>query len=1581
LAIGTSPTIEDIPSQVVCNGSLVKSVIFKGSAGTQFSWKNNTSLIGLQPSGEGNINAFIGQNSTKEKLVATITVNPYVGTCKGKAKSFVISVNPSDDPTFNFSSSFTCKNSPVNPFPMIEGTSGGVFTSSPIGLFINSATGEIDVKKSLVNSYNITYVTRGLCSKAATVAMKINSFPTMENVSNQSICSGSMFNVVSFRGTPNTIYQWTNNQPSIGLAKTGTNDIEAFKAKEISSAGQSLTANVIVTPELDGCYGDPKNFTLTVNKTDNPSFVYTQTSFCVGDKNSIPFIQGTKNGTFSSSVGLSLNSSTGAIAIDKSTAGSYVVKYTTSGLCPKDSSVSIIINPKPVVNSIVSQQKCDGANFDPINFVGNASNYNWTSSEPSIGLMSTGSGNIPSFVASGTIRGGSSISSLVTVTPELNGCKGDSKVFSLIVNSQDDPSFTFLDNSFCITEQNPIPVVKGTQGGSFSFKPAGLVIDPKTGKVDIKNSKFGLYDVTYTTNGKCKADSTVKIGIGENPSINPPDFDNIRCEGDIFKAVKFSGNPGTVFEWTNNNTSIGIPATGIGDMPSFKARGTILGGIDTTATISVTPRIGICVGRTVTFKYKVKAKPKVEAGIYDFFTNSSRNKDTIFCKGGKATLVASGSSKVEDYYWFPNNTLSNSTGARVFASTDITQEYVVVGRNEYCVNSDTVKLTVVSPVVNTVIDTAVCAGTNFNTIKFSGNAYAKHFEWTNSNTKIGLLNSGADSISTFKGLISSSVAVEVGFISVTPKFTIQETGEQCKGTPTTFKLTVNKQDNASFTGYQSEYCGTESIVPSPTVTGTKGGFFAVSSKNLAINAATGQLFPSSSKSGEYFVTYTTSGQCSKVDSAKVIIRPQLKAMITGGDTICEGDLNAKIVLKGMNGLPPYVFTYKINDGLQQTISTDFGTDSVVLIVPKLKSGSYNYRIEQVQESSSFNCNVNLTSSTTLVVKPLPSATITGSTVVCVNSAEPEVTITGLNGTSPFTFTYAIDAVPQQQLTTKAGENFVKIKVPTNLKGLKTFSLIEVRDNGLLGCTQSLRQVPTVVVNVKSAPNATVSIAPKSVCLGSSAEVQFGGSNGNAPYEFTFRINGGQSQVVKSTIGNDKISLPITTSKVDTLIYEVIKVQDASTSTCKNEAIKSKDTIVIVPGAFVKQVSDLPICEGKNSDSIVFSGSNGTEFNWVNDNITIGLPALGKNSIPSFIGKNAPNSATIIVTPTTGACLGEQMKFRINVRPKPTPKVLGADNAICSGDSVKLVGLTPQGVSPRYTYYWSPDNTLSCFQCDTNYAKPTKTTNYKVTANDGRGCDFMLVVPIVVRNKPTVYGIDTTICGDPSLVKLKGYGAKSYTWSDGIQNNVAFMPQIGVTTYIVEGTDEFGCKNSDSVNVSVLTPPTAEMSADKLTGFAPLTVNFTNDSKNAVKYEWDFRNNEIITTDKKAPQTATFSKYGDYLVTLKAFNGGCVNVKELVVIVKKLDTLSIIKVPNIFSPNNDGKNDVFSITVNNAKTMRLQIFNRWGNIIHELTETMPYWDGKINGYDAGEGVYFYIFEVEDEAGQKQKGEGFIQLIRD
>ena len=69
-----------------------------------------------------------------------------------------------------------------------------------------------------------------------------------------------------------------------------------------------------------------------------------------------------------------------------------------------------------------------------------------------------------------------------------------------------------------------------------------------------------------------------------------------------------------------------------------------------------------------------------------------------------------------------------------------------------------------------------------------------------------------------------------------------------------------------------------------------------------------------------------------------------------------------------------------------------------------------------------------------------------------------------------------------------------------------------------------------------------------------------------------------------------------------------------------------------------------------------------------------------------------------------------------------------------------------------------------------------------------------------------------------------------------------------------------------------------------------------------------------------------------------------------------------------------------ISVKNAKTLHLSIFNRWGNVVYEITDTSPTWDGKINGYLADEGVYFYEYTIETQSGPPLKGNGFIQLIR-
>jgi gliding motility-associated-like protein len=89
----------------------------------------------------------------------------------------------------------------------------------------------------------------------------------------------------------------------------------------------------------------------------------------------------------------------------------------------------------------------------------------------------------------------------------------------------------------------------------------------------------------------------------------------------------------------------------------------------------------------------------------------------------------------------------------------------------------------------------------------------------------------------------------------------------------------------------------------------------------------------------------------------------------------------------------------------------------------------------------------------------------------------------------------------------------------------------------------------------------------------------------------------------------------------------------------------------------------------------------------------------------------------------------------------------------------------------------------------------------------------------------------------------------------------------------------------------------------------------------------------------------------------------------------------IEIPAGISPNGDGVGDALIITnVELFPNNNISIFNRWGNPVYEMTETSQTWDGSINGKDADEGVYYYQYEIEGSSGEKVKGQGYVQLIR-
>lgn len=89
----------------------------------------------------------------------------------------------------------------------------------------------------------------------------------------------------------------------------------------------------------------------------------------------------------------------------------------------------------------------------------------------------------------------------------------------------------------------------------------------------------------------------------------------------------------------------------------------------------------------------------------------------------------------------------------------------------------------------------------------------------------------------------------------------------------------------------------------------------------------------------------------------------------------------------------------------------------------------------------------------------------------------------------------------------------------------------------------------------------------------------------------------------------------------------------------------------------------------------------------------------------------------------------------------------------------------------------------------------------------------------------------------------------------------------------------------------------------------------------------------------------------------------------------------MSISNIFTPNNDGINDVFKITTKNITTLNCKIYNRWGILVGELKNANDIWDGRTTaGLECSEGVYYYVLTATADDGKEHEEKGFAQLVR-
>ena len=371
----------------------------------------------------------------------------------------------------------------------------------------------------------------------------------------------------------------------------------------------------------------------------------------------------------------------------------------------------------------------------------------------------------------------------------------------------------------------------------------------------------------------------------------------------------------------------------------------------------------------------------------------------------------------------------------------------------------------------------------------------------------------------------------------------------------------------------------------------------------------------------------------------------------------------------------------------------------------------------------------------------------------------------------------------------------------------------------------------------------------------------------------------------------------------------------------------------------------------------------------------------------------------------------QNVYKPNVVIVATPSVL-----TCLTTSVVLTNQSTTGIPPTTSfprsrpvigYLWEAPSPQQPKQLSTTY-DALGVGVYTLTGKDlNNGClaqktltltDAVDYPNVVLTNTDSpiidcgTLGYNFTVSTSPSLSTL------SYSWSQpsvavqsGNTSNKYLATVIGVYTVLVTNTVN-GCATNFTTPAVTIGSLTAKISSDKSFGYAPLTVNFTNNSfsgnnsTSSIVPVWNFGNGKYTPTVSAvngtlyATPSTTYTQPGTYTVTAIMSKGLCQAVTSTVIVVEIPSKLII---PNVFTPNGDKVNDVYILKTSNVSEITIKIYDRWGTKVYELTSSTGNieWDGK-NQYDVEcpQGTYFYNIKATGKDGQSWDEKGTINLFR-
>ncbi len=372
-----------------------------------------------------------------------------------------------------------------------------------------------------------------------------------------------------------------------------------------------------------------------------------------------------------------------------------------------------------------------------------------------------------------------------------------------------------------------------------------------------------------------------------------------------------------------------------------------------------------------------------------------------------------------------------------------------------------------------------------------------------------------------------------------------------------------------------------------------------------------------------------------------------------------------------------------------------------------------------------------------------------------------------------------------------------------------------------------------------------------------------------------------------------------------------------------------------------------ICAG---GTVTLTASGTGTFAWSTTTVNTSSVTVGSSGIYGVTLTNACGSANATIAVTNG--------------PQPTITVVPSQTVFCTGQTATLVAM---GSATSFTWVGGP-------------TAPTFTTTFAgiYTVNASSQCgntSAQVTVTFQVSPDISLSSSRTFLCpGDTATLKgtnLSGGGF--FNWSSST-NTSNIEPILSGGIYTVSYINGCGAATATiSVVQSTLIP---NFAPSVVSGIVPLTVNFTNSSFNNMLNQWAYGNGLFSSG---LTGSSTYTLPGVYTVTLVIENAdGCLAATTR--------TIEVINVPfgiipQLISPNNDGKNETFEIKgIEQFTNSELQIFNRWGNKVYSMKNYDNSFDGTPNHKSVNGklpvGTYFFILTLGNT--ENKTYNGYFQL---